>query len=145
MPLRLRAPLGLKHVLATMYLSRGSEGKMKTTRVVGTLSLWQFLCFFPVKPGLQFCSPENETQSNVHSRFGLFWSLFSYLRSLTLNSFFCLLAFVAFKKKKNLSLLRQRQPVVGMVNSISHCYNVSVNRPMVISLESSHATPVASG
>ena len=26
----------------------------------------------------------------------LFWSLFSYLRSLTLNSFFCLLAFVAF-------------------------------------------------
>ena len=26
----------------------------------------------------------------------LFWSLFSYLRSLTLNYFFCLLAFVAF-------------------------------------------------
>ena len=76
----------------------------------------------------------------------LFWSLFSYLRSLTLNSFFCLLAFVAFFFFfLNLSLLRQRQPVVGMVNSISHCYNVSVNRPIVISLESSHATPIASG
>ena len=125
-----------------MYLSRGSEGKMKTTRVVGTLSLWQFLCFFPVKPGLQFCSPENETQSNVHSRFGLFWSFFSYLRSLTLNSFFCLLAFVAFKKRKKFKLAKtaaagggdgeQYQPLLQW-----ECQQAYGNQPRVLSCYSS--------